>query len=167
MLKECETWSRSTRAMPQRRISKHELSKKCCNCRSNMILGCTRLPSRTPCFSLSLTQTLLENCLQLAVPIQNDTDCTENGIKLWERVRLQWKAASVWRAALQEIWKWTRSICTQASSLTVEGSQFSNDRTRPRDWKLNKSTNTKILTERSVSYETTNLWNAFSVIRGL
>lgn len=141
--KECETWSRSTRAVPQRRIGEHELSKKCCNCRSNMILGCTRLPSRTPCLTPSLTQTLLENCLQPAVPIQNDTDYTEKGMKLWERVRLEWKAASVQRVALQVIWKWCRSICTQASSLTVEGSQSSNDRTRPCDWKLNKSTNTK------------------------
>lgn len=72
-------------------------------------------------------------------------ECTEKGIKLWERVRLEWKAASVQRAALQVIWKWSRSICTQASSLNVEGSQSSNNRTRPCDWKLNKSTNRKIL----------------------
>lgn len=55
------------------------------------------------CLSLSLTQTLLENCLQPALPIQNDTDYTEKGIKLGETVRLQWKAASVQRVALQVI----------------------------------------------------------------
>lgn len=121
---------RNVRLYPEAQELCHREELANMSCRSNMIRGCTRLPSRTP-LSLSVTDTNSAGKLSSASSPHSEWHWLyRERNKAGRDSKAAVEGCSVQRVALQVIWKWSRSICTQASSLTVEGSQSSNDRTR-------------------------------------